>query len=199
MHTSRRKQSGKDTIPPVPDSAPNCTTPVPVQQAGSRVVWVVALLMLALVAACGPRLQKASVRMMDEAEARWAANPVRSYHIVVDVERPDDTRRTEVTVEEGRITRGVVRYWDPRSRRWGEPYELNEEQAFPFTVPGLFDMVRGELRGSGRVDIRVAMGGEPAFPRRIVLGPVWQNGRPVPDTEARVTVRSFEPLVPNRD
>lgn len=156
------------------------------------VAWV--MILVGLLTACGPRLVSASVRMMDEAEARWQANPVPSYRIVVDVERPDDRRRNELTVRQGQVVSAVVKYWDSRRRRWKEPYELNPEQAFPFTVPGLFDMVRGELRNSGRAEIRVAMGGEPAFPRRIVLGPVWQDLRPVPGTEATVIVREFEPL-----
>jgi len=155
---------------------------------------VLVLLLVGFAAACGSRLVPASVRMMDEAEARWQANPVLNYRIVVDVERPDDRRRNELTVRQGEVTRAVVMYWDPRQKRWGEPYELNPEQAFPFTVPGLFDMVRGELRGSNRADIRVAMDGDPPFPQRIVLGPVWEDLRPVPGTEATVIVREFERL-----
>ena len=62
-------------------------------------------------------------------------------------------------------------------------------------MPGLFEMVRGELRGSGRVDIRVAMGQVPAFPQRLELGPVWQDGQPVSGTEATVIVREFVPLL----
>ncbi|MFQ5814430.1 MAG: hypothetical protein ACE5I2_14730 [Anaerolineae bacterium] len=136
----------------------------------------------------------ASMRMMDDAEARWQADPVPSYHIVVDVDRPDDRRRTELTVRQSEIVEATVSYWDFRKKRWQEPYELNQEQAFPFTAPGLFDMVRGELRGSNRADIRVVMDGEPAFPHHIVLGPVWQDLRPVSGTEATVTVRKFEVL-----
>ena len=140
----------------------------------------------------------ATMRMMDEAKARWQANPVPSYHIVVDVDRPDDRRRTELTLGEGEIVEAKVSYWDFRKKRWQDSYDLNQEQAFPFTVPGLFDMVRGELRSSGRADIRVVMKGEPAFPHRIVLGPVWQDLRPVEGTEATVTVREFEVLRENR-
>lgn len=161
-----------------------------------QLVWwlttAAVLLLIGFLAGCGARLVPASVGMIDDAEARWQANPVLNYRIVVDVERPDDRRRNELTVRQGEVTRAVVMYWDPREKRWGEPYELNPEQAFPFTVPGLFDMVRGELRGSDRADIRVAMGGEPPFPQRIVLGPVWEDLRPVPGTEATVIVREFE-------
>ncbi len=141
----------------------------------------------------------ASMCMMDDAEARWQTDPVPSYHIVVDVDRLDDRRRTELIVRQGEIVEATVKYWDFGKKRWQEPYDLNYEQAFPFTVPGLFDMVRGELRGSGRADVRVVMEGEPAFPHRIVLGPVWgwcptYDLRPVDGTEATVTVREFEVL-----
>jgi hypothetical protein len=132
--------------------------------------------------------------MMDNAEALWQANPVPSYHIIVDVDRPDDRRRNDLTVRQGEIVEATVSYWDFQKKRWEEPYDLNQEQAFPFTVPGLFEMVRGELRGSNRADIRVVMDSAPAFPHRIILGPVWQDLRPVSGTEATVTVRKFEVL-----
>ena len=86
-------------------------------------------------------------------------------------------------------------YWNSDQRRWDGPLKLREEQAFPFTVPGLFDLVRDELLRSGRRDIRVAMSGDPAFPRRIVLGPVWRDDQPRSGTETRVTIRSFEPVL----
>ena len=158
--------------------------------------WGVALLgilLVALLGGCTIGMERASIAMMDEAEANWQAQPALDYEITVEVDRPDDRRRTTVVVAGGAIVQGTVTYWDPNNRRWQEPYELNEEQAFPFTVPGLFEMVRGEIRGSGRADIRVKMGGDPPFPRRIVLGPVFMDGRPVSGTEATVVVTSYEP------
>ena len=171
-------------------------TRTPRRKARGRTLTVVLLgLMLAgLLAACGGRVVPATLHMIDAAETRWQAAPVLSYRIVVDVERPDDRRRNELTVRDGEVTRAVARYWDARQRRWGEPFDLNPEQAFPFTVPGLFDIVREALQNSGRADVRVALEGTPPFPRRILLGPVWEGAHPVPGTEATVTVREFEPL-----
>lgn len=164
----------------------------------SSLIWrclgvLISLTLLGLAGGCS-RPVVASVGMMDQAEARWQANSIPAYHIVVDVERPDDRRRSELTVRDSEIIEATVRWWDFERERWGESSDLNHEQAFPFTVPGLYDMVRGAIRDSGRVDVRVVMAGEPAFPYRIVMGPVWQDERPVPDTEAEVIVREFERL-----
>lgn len=163
-----------------------------------RLLWIGILLgMLGLVlfaAGCTALMPQASFEMMNEAEAKWEADPVSSYRIVVDVERPTDRRRTEVTVRQDAIIRAEVKYWNEQTKTWDEPADLNQEQAYPFTVPGLFDMVRGELASSGRADVRVLMDGSPAFPHRLVLGPVWMDGKPVSGTEATVTVRTFEPL-----
>jgi len=160
--------------------------------AGRTVMFL--LFLSGLLTGCYIGLEQASFQMIDAAEADWQANPVPSYNITVEVDRPgDDRRRNEISVRQGQVTRAVVRDWKPDEKRWREPYPLNEEQAFPFTVPGLFDMVRDELRHSGRADIRVEMEKSPAsFLRRLVLGPVWQDGQPVTGTEATVTVRKFE-------
>jgi hypothetical protein len=155
------------------------------------VVWALALVLL-LLAGCGGRLQPATTALLDDAESRWQANPVTNYRLVAQVDRPGDVRRVEVLVEQGRIVRATVRY---RGKGlWGEDIDLSEKQAQAFTVPGLFEMVRGELAGSGRGRIEVELDGDYSFPRRLALGPVYQAGQSIPDTEATVTVRRFEPL-----
>jgi hypothetical protein len=42
--------------------------------------------------------------MLAGLEERWTADPVPSYRIVVDVDRPGERRRNDVTVTEGRVT-----------------------------------------------------------------------------------------------
>ena len=159
-------------------------------------LWIVVLLgiiITALLGSCSSGLQKASVEMMDKAEARWQQQPALDYEIMVEVNRPGDRRRSTVIVQRGQIVRGDVSYWNAKTNRWDEPSALNQEQSFPFTVPGLFDMVRGELENSGRADIRVKQEGEPPFPRRIVLGPVMLDGQAMSGTEAVVTVERYGP------
>ena len=97
-----------------------------------------------------------------------------------------------VVVADGEIIEGIVSYWDPKTRKWQDAQPLSEEQAFPFTVPGLFEMVRGSLEDSGREDIRMQMEGEPPFPREIVFGPVIVDGEPFSMTEATITVMHFQ-------
>lgn len=159
-------------------------------------VWILVfmgIIITALLGGCSSGLQKASVQMMDTAEARWQQQPVQDYEIMVEVKRPDDRRRSTVIVQQGQIVRGDVSYWNAKTNRWDDPAALNQEQSFPFTVPGLFDMVRGELNSSGRADIRVKMEGEPPFPRRIVLGPVMLDGQAMSGTEAVITVERYAP------
>jgi len=159
----------------------------------NALIW--GLLTVNILTGCGGKLELASLQMINDAEAQWQANPVLSYRIVAEVEGQGERRRNEITVSQGQIARAIVIYWDSDQRWWDNPLKLREEQAFPFTVPGLFDLVRDELLRSGRRDIRVAMSGDPAFPRRIVLGPVWQDEQPRSGTETRVTIRSFEPVL----
>lgn len=162
----------------------------------SRSRWTVVfsvLIITALLNGCSSGLHRASVQMMDRAEAQWQQAPVLDYEITVEVNRPDDRRRTTVLVAQGQIVQGEVSYWNAKDQRWDEPYALNEEQSFPFTVPGLFDMVRGELENSGRVDIRVRMEDESTFLEHIVLGPVMLDGQVVSGTEATITVESYTP------
>ncbi|MFQ5341845.1 MAG: hypothetical protein ACE5F6_09910 [Anaerolineae bacterium] len=53
------------------------------------------------------------------------------------------------------------------------------------------------MQGGGGGGREVVMDGAPAFPHRIVLGPVWQDLRPVSGTEATVTAQ-FEVLRESR-
>ncbi len=154
---------------------------------------VVLLLGAFLLGGCIPGLHRASLEMIDRAEAQWQQAPVLDYEITVEVNRPDDRRRTTVIVQQGQIVQGEVSYWNAADKRWDEPYALNEEQSFPFTIPGLFEMVRGELQNSGRVDIRVRMKDKLSFPWYIILGPVMLDGQAVAGTEAVIAVEEYTP------
>lgn len=151
------------------------------------------LLGILFLGGCTPGLQNASMQLIDETEARWQQQPTQDYEISVEINRPGDRRRSTVIVAAGEIVRGEVSYWNSERRQWDEPYALNEDQSFPFTVPGLFEMVRGALKNSGRSSIRLRMAGEPPFPYRIVFGPVMMDGEAVSGTESEVTVETFWP------
>jgi hypothetical protein len=133
-----------------------------------------------------------TIEEVDAAESAWLASPSMDYMITVEVDRPDDRRRNMVVVADGEIVEGIVSYWDSRAREWQEAQPLGKDQAYPFTVPGLFEMVSGSLADSGRKDTRVKMEGEPPFPRQIVLGPVIVDGEPFSMTEATITVKHFQ-------
>ena len=138
-------------------------------------------------------LEPAAPAQIDDAERDWLASPTASYRMTVEIDRPGDRRRSMVTVVDHEIVDGVVSYWDFEAQKWQEPYALNEEQSFPFSVPGLFEMVRGALEESGREEIQVLMAGEPPFPQKIFFGPVIVDGEPLQETRATVTVHQFDP------
>ena len=160
----------------------------------SQSIAVLLLSLSLLLASCSFNvLQPATLAVIDDAEAAWLAAPTANYRMTVEIDRPDDLRRSMITVVDHEIVEGVVSYWDDDARKWQEPMALNQEQSFPFSVPGLFEMVRGALEESGREEIRVLMAGEPPFPQKIVLGPVLVDGEPFDQTKATVTVNRFDP------
>ncbi len=147
-----------------------------------------------LLASCRSGLERASLAKVDQMEQAWLAAPVPSYHIVVDVDRPGDRRRNELVVEDGVVVQATVKYWNPERKAWDEPFSLNQEQAEPFTVPGLFEMVREQIELPQRAQVQVKWREDPPMPELIVLGPVSMNGQPVSGTEATVFLEEFEPL-----
>jgi hypothetical protein len=111
------------------------------------------ILIAGLFVGCGPRPAIVTVQSLDATRTRWEARPVRSYHIIVDIERPGDRRRNDITVLDEMMIRSSVAYWDERRRDWGPSRALTAGQATPFTVPGLFALIR---RNSSRVIVRTA-------------------------------------------
>jgi hypothetical protein len=148
-----------------------------------------------LAAGCQDNLERASPGHIRQMENAWRANPVASYHIIVDVERPDDKRRNELFVHDGTIVQARVKYWNRERKDWEQPFALNQEQAAPFTVPGLFKTLREQLDLSNRELVQVQWRQDPVFPQLIVLGPVSQDGAPIPGTEATIIVVEFTPLI----
>jgi hypothetical protein len=161
---------------------------------GKLTALLIGGLALGLLAGCATNLQPASLQMIDEAEVQWQQAPILNYHIIVEVDRLDERRQNDLTVSQGQVIHAVVAYWDTNSNTWNRSTDLNQQQAFPYTVPGLFDTVRGELKNGSRTDIQVALGGDPPFPQQIDLGEVQDAGQAVSGTAATVTVKKFEPL-----
>lgn len=156
-----------------------------------RIAFLVVTL-IAIAVACGPRMEKATLERIDDADAKWHSNPVSSYHIVVDVKRSDELRRQDIDVRDGQIERGSVQYWNSRSDRWENTIILNDSQSIAFTVPGLLETVREEIKSGRRPIIQVAMIQNPPYFQRIVLGQVWQNDQAVPNSQASLVIQKFE-------
>ncbi|RME06988.1 MAG: hypothetical protein D6812_00830 [Deltaproteobacteria bacterium] len=139
----------------------------------------------------GRRMERVSERLIAEAEAKWRAAQIEGYHITVDVIRGSDVRRNDVTVHRGAIIYATVRYRESDGR-FGEPRELTTAQAEPFTIEGLFELLRDEMLRSGRIEIRVERSGTPPLPRTIELGPLLRKGKVVPDTAVLIHIVRFE-------
>lgn len=152
------------------------------------------LVLILTASACEPALEEATYARVSTAQAKWAANPTPNYRILVEVERLGETRRYDIGVRHGEVTHASLEEWNSQLGNWSDPIRLHAEQASPFTVSGLFELVLAELRVDARTEILLAIEGDPAFPRRIALGPVLQDGRPLEGTQSTIRVRSFEIL-----
>ncbi len=124
----------------------------------------------------------------------WEALGITSYRSIIEVERYNERRRVEVLVQNGDVVRVTLRYWNDETGDWDPPQELTGQRAEPYTVPGLFGMVGGELAGQQRT-VAVRYDDQYAFPVLIRLGNVHeQDGTVLPDTEVTVRVLEFEPI-----
>ena len=159
------------------------------RQKGAYLITIFAINLL--MNACGGS-EKASPELIDQMESDWRSQAIQDYHIIVDVERPGELRRNDVTVVDGRVTKGVLQYWETHEKRWSNRVILNESQAIAFSVPGLFDTVRSELTNGLRPVVRVVLGKNPPYIKKIILGQISQNNHSVADSQASIIVQKFE-------
>ncbi len=81
----------------------------PLQVSIIRRVALLALpFLVLLLSGCELRLRGTTVAEMDAAETTWQENPILDYHIVVEVKRPDELRRNDVTVRGGEVSEATM-------------------------------------------------------------------------------------------
>jgi len=141
------------------------------------------------------RYPDASIRTLTEAEMGWYAAGITYYHLVVEISFADERRLHSVTVKDQKILEGTVVYWDPALQGWGEPMPMNEEEAYWYTVPGLFETIRRAVLQECRSFIRNDLSGTPPFPHVIILGPPEEDGEPIEEIVSWVEVREFISLM----
>lgn len=159
-------------------------------------IWIPILILALLVTACGlfAGTEPASFSHNVEQRTAWEANNIDSYHTVVEVERSNERRRADVVVRDGELTSATIQYWNDNANEWNAPQPLNDEQGTPYTVPGLFEMVGGQLAAQQR-NVSVHYHDNYNFPDRIDLGDVHdREGRTIPNTDVHVRLVTFEPL-----
>ncbi len=141
------------------------------------------------------RYPKATISTLNEVEGNWYLANVQSYYLVVEITFSEERRLHKVTVVDNQIAEASLAYWDRESRDWGTPIPIGPEEAAWYTVPGLFDTIRGALQNGSRDYVRADLRGDPPLPYTIVLGPTVIDGQLMDDTVTWVTVREFTPSV----
>jgi len=119
------------------------------------------------------------------AETLWKTNGLTSYRIELRVERELE-RRVEVTVRDGAIEEGVL-LERADGEGWEPPTPLDETQARPYTVPGLFQTLREEL-STGQRTVSARFNQNRGYVEHMELGPIARS------PAALITVVSLEPL-----
>jgi hypothetical protein len=145
-----------------------------------------------LLIGCGDRGERATPQLLSQIESDFRSSGIHDYRIVVDVERPGELRRNDITVVQDRVQKGIVLYWEPKEKRWDNLITLNESQAIAFTFPGLVDTVKSEMDNPNRPVVRVVATKTSPYIKKIILGQIRQNNQPVPDSQATITVQSFQ-------
>ncbi|KPL87856.1 DUF6174 domain-containing protein [Ardenticatena maritima] len=162
--------------------------------------WLLFMLSLLMLSGCGWFDGFAPAASFDTNNAEreaWNALGITSYRLLVEVEKYNERRQVEAVVRDGRLEQAVLRYWNDEARDWEAPQVLSEERGEPYTVPGLFEMVGGQLAGQQR-GVSARYDETYHFPTLIRLGNVHdQNGAVLRDTEVVVRVLEFEPLEPS--
>jgi hypothetical protein len=151
-----------------------------------------ALLLFYLNANQEKRYPEATFALLNEAETQWYNAGIQHYRLVVEVEFSTERRRHAIQVQNGEVVEATLSYWEQGS--WSEPGQMNLAESLQYTVPGLFTSLRQELNLNFREEIRVDMNAEPSYPRHIYFGLVWQDGEPMAESEARISVPEFELL-----
>jgi hypothetical protein len=155
-------------------------------------ITILALLFIGFFANREKHYPEATIPLLNAAETQWYNAGITHYRLAVEVEFSTERRRHAIIVQNGQITEATLSYWDGRT--WSEPILMGLEQAALYTVPGLFNTLRDELNQALRKDLRVDMNTDPAYPRYMYLGPVWQDSEPMNESEARISVAEFELL-----
>lgn len=159
--------------------------------------FLIPLLLLTLTACTTKREDQypdASIRTLTAAETDWYAAGITYYRVVTEIHFADERRMHTVTVKDQQILEGTVAYWDAEKATWGEPIPMDEKEAYWYSVPGLFETIRGALLKECRSYVRNELSGNPTFPRVVVLGPPQEDGEIVEDIVSWLEVIEFTPL-----
>ena len=106
----------------------------------TRAAWrAAAVLLLAGCSALGPPpMEPLTATTLETARRQWEAQGVDSYRLVVEVRAP----RTDPVVYEIRVEHGTL----ATVSRDGQPVAPEEAAQSDYSVPGLFDLLRRDLR-----------------------------------------------------
>jgi hypothetical protein len=133
----------------------------------------------------GCRQPTLAARDITAAETLWKTNGLSSYRIELQVTDGLE-RHIEVTVQAGAFQNGVL-LERADEEGWEPPIPLDETQARPYTVPGLFETLREEL-SAGQRTVTATFNPNRGYVEHMELGEIAGSEPTV------VLVQSLEPL-----
>ena len=168
-------------------------------QVGTLILSIVGGILLIGYANWDKRYPIVTLPVLNELESAWYSEGILDYDLSIEVRFAQERRMHDITVRDGLVQTATVYYWDDKSDEWGTGIELDQDSAYWFTFPGLFQTIREELQNSMRDDIRIAINHNPTYPKTILLGPITQtqsNSNLTQDTEVEIYIKTYQPINP---
>lgn len=137
-----------------------------------------------------------SLDRLNRQEAEWYAQGIWNYRVLVLVRFATEQRRYQIEVRDNIIADAKSSRWDEDQETWGPFTTAGTEEADFFTIPGLFGMLRADLRNEevDREVMRMGLADGQTYPGLIYLGDIIQDGVSVDGTDLVIEVLEFERL-----
>lgn len=133
-----------------------------------------------------------SLSGLNELEQNWYAAGIDSYDLTIEVQFFEERRLHHLKVRGGLVEAAFLRLWDAKSGEWGKNEVMSAENAYWFTLPGLFQTIRQEIQNDMRQYIRSEVNNDPVYPKVIIFGPLMMpEGGFNKGTNVKITIIEF--------
>ena len=139
-------------------------------------------------------IPQVSLNRLNQSEANWYAQGILDYDARISVAFSSELRQYEVVVRSGVFSEARSSRWEEALEAWGPFSPTPAEEAGFITMPGIFSTVRSALFNESvpREVLRMEIDAALAFPKRVILGRIFEDGLPVDGTEVLIEVVEFE-------